>query len=71
MIMLCLLLGSKDLGLKVQSPILFMLANENKKKKKEQALDIAQGDSSQISTTFKLQEKELNFNEARSIKGQA
>ena len=32
-------------------------------------LDIAQGDSSQTSRTFKLQEKVLNFNEARSIKG--
>ena len=32
-------------------------------------LDIAQGDSSQASRTFKLQEKVLNFNEAQSIKG--
>ena len=33
----------------------------------EQVLDIAQGDISQVSRTFKLQEKELKFNEARPI----
>ena len=37
----------------------------------EQVLDIAQGDSSQVSRTFKLQEKELKFNEAQLIEEQA
>ena len=37
----------------------------------EQALDIAQGDTSQVSRTFKLQEKELNFSEARPIENRS
>ena len=49
--------GSKDLGLHVQISNLFMLANQEQKTCLEQVLDIAQGDSSQVLRTFKLQEK--------------
>ena len=37
----------------------------------EYVLDIAQGDSSQVSRTFKLQEKELKFSEAQSIENRS
>ena len=50
-------LGSKDLGLNVQIPILFMLANQ-------EMFDIAQDCTYQVLRTFKLQKGEFKFSEA-------
>ena len=55
------MLGSKDLGLNVQISNLFMLLNQEQKTCLEQVLDIAQGDSSQVLRTFKLQEKKIEI----------
>ena len=57
--------------LKIQAEILesqFVYVGKSRTKTcLEQVLDIAQGDSSQVSRTFKLQEKELKFSKAQPI----